>query len=334
VSGLEPVRTAGLPAVLTDAALAVRAPVEITAADAEAIKDSKAAATWRAYRCDWMHFVAWCEQHGAPALPSRPETIKAYLLALEAAGYRPATMARRLATISVRHQAAGWPNPTAEPGVRLVWEGIQRRQGVRPQQKAEADTDTIRRLVDTLDVERLIGKRDRLILTLGFACQFRRSELVSLDVGDVEDVPRDGLVVTLRRSKTDQKGQGRQIAVPYANGPAYCPVLAYRAWLTAAGIADGPLLRPINRHGQLSSARLSGEAVATVVKRAAAAAGLDASRFGGHSLRSGGITAAARGGAPTHVIREQSGHKDDRTLSGYIRRGSLFADNAFRYTGL
>ena len=167
----------------------------------------------------------------------------------------------------------------------------------------------------------------------GFAAALRRSELVALDAADVAEVA-EGLVVTLRRSKTDQEGAGRSIGVPYGSRLPTCPVRALRAWREVAAISAGPLFRPIDRHGNISTARLSDRAVARVVQAAVSAAGFDPARFAGHSLRAGFATAAAGGGGEERTIAEQTGHRSMSVLRGYIRSGSLFRSNAAASVGL
>jgi len=168
--------------------------------------------------------------------------------------------------------------------------------------------------------------RDRSLLLVGFAGAFRRSELASLNLGDVL-FTTDGLTVRLRRSKTDPEGAGRKVGIPFGSKASTCPVRALRAWLEAAGIDQGPLFHHVTRHGGLRK-RLSGHAVGAIVKPAAAHAGLEAARFGGHSLRTGLATAAARAGKPEHVIARQTGHKSIAQLRDYVREGDLFEENA------
>jgi integrase len=174
--------------------------------------------------------------------------------------------------------------------------------------------------------DRLKDQRDRAILLVGFAGAFRRSELVSLEYDDIEFVAQ-GIVVTLRRSKTDQEGIGRKIAIPLARGIA-CPVAALKAWLEISGISSGPIFRPIDRHSRMQQNGLSGDAVAMVVKERASAVGLDATRYSGHSLRAGLATSAAAAGVSGWAIKRQTGHKSDSMLARYIRDGQLFRENA------
>ena len=173
----------------------------------------------------------------------------------------------------------------------------------------------------------MLGARDRALLGLGFAGAFRRSELVGLDVSDLA-FTGDGLEVTIRRSKTDQEGAGRKVGIPYGSTPSTCPVRAVRAWLELAGIVEGPVLRSVNRHGQLSAERLTDRTVALVVKRAALVVGLDPSRLAGHSLRAGLATAAAKAGKSERAIMAQTGHRSVTMVRRYIRDANLFSDNA------
>ena len=175
--------------------------------------------------------------------------------------------------------------------------------------------------------------RDRALLLLGFAGGFRRSELVALDADDVTEMD-DGLRVRIRRSKTDPEGQGREVGVPYGQHPESCPIRALRGWQTVAAVDSGPLFRAVDRHDQVHAARLSDRGVARVVQRAAQPAGLDPSRYAGHSLRAGLATAAAQGGAPERAIMAQTGHRSLTMVRRYIRSGSLFTENAAAYVGL
>ncbi len=169
----------------------------------------------------------------------------------------------------------------------------------------------------------IIGARDRALILLGFAGAFRRSELVGLDVEDCA-FGKDGLTVTLRRSKTDQDGAGRKIGIPYGSNPETCPVRTIQAWIEQAGTIGRRLFRSINRHGQVQAGRLSGIDVARVVKKLAERAGLDPAKYAGHSLRAGHATSAAIAGASERSIMNQTGHRSVQMVRRYIRDGSLF----------
>jgi integrase len=178
-----------------------------------------------------------------------------------------------------------------------------------------------------------VGLRDRAVLLLGFAGAFRRTELVSLDMGDLE-FSSAGLIVTLRVSKTDQEKSGRRLGIPFGSTEATCPVRAVQAWLETAHIADGPVFRPMDRFYRVQPARLSDKAVALIVKRRAKAVGLDPARYAGHSLRTGLATSAAAAGASERVIMSQTGHRSADMVRRYIREGSLFASNPACMVGL
>jgi len=286
-------------------------------------QDLHAANTTRAYRADWADFAAWCAAHALAPLPAAPTTVALYLTAA-AARLKTSTLERRLCAIAAAHKAAGHPAPTADPAVRTLLAGIRRAKGTKQARKRPTVTHEVRAMVDALP-DTLRGRRDRALLLLGFAGGFRRSELVALDVDDVEETA-GGLVVTIRRSKTDQEGAGRRVGIPY--GGRHCPAHALHAWLAAAGIAEGALFRRFDRQGRLLPLRLSDKGVARLVQRQAAALGLDPTDYGGHSLRAGLATAAAAAGKSERAIMAQTGHKSTEMVRRYIRDGELFRDNA------
>lgn len=297
----------------------------------EYIGQSKAENTLRAYRGDWAHFAAWCEGKGVPALPASPEVVALYLTA-HGDTLSVGTLGRRLVAIGQALQAAGHEDATKAPAVKAVWKGIRRAKGVAPKGKAAVLIDELRRMVEALP-EGLLGARDRALLLVGFAGAFRRSELVGINREDVS-FTLEGAVVTLRRSKTDQEGEGRKVGIPRGRHADTCPVRALTAWLEKAGISEGPVFRPVNRHGQVLPGRLSGNAVSEVVKRSARAAGLDAANYAGHSLRAGLATSAAAAGVSERSIMKQTGHRSTTMVRRYIRDGSLFRENAAAVVGL
>jgi len=280
----------------------------------------KAESTRRAYRSDWAQFVAWCEQFGFQAAPASPLAVLEFLSHEATRGAKASTVARRLAAIRFSHKLAGHPDPTDDEGLREGLRGIRREIGTRPTQKAAATAEILAALLMRTP-DTLTGKRDRALLALGFAGAFRRSELVALDVADLRDDP-EGLRVTVRKSKTDQEGRGIEKAIPH--GRFIRPVELVRVWLDAAGITEGPVFRPVNKAGRVEAERLGPKTVERVLKHYCTAAGLDASTFGAHSLRAGYITTAAERGADLARIMDQSGHRDPRTVVGYIRRANAF----------
>jgi len=216
--------------------------------------------------------------------------------------------------------------------VSEVWKGIKRKKGIAQHGKKPFLTPDLRRMIAALPPD-LQGLRDRALLLAGFAGGFRRSELAGLRIEDLETTP-DGLIVRLGRSKTDQEGQGRSVALPYGSDPETCPVRALRAWLEHAGTMAGPVFRAIDRCGLVSDKRLHADSIGYLVKRAAGLAGLETAEYAGHSLRSGLATQAAMNGASELAIMKQTGHRSLATVRKYIREGSLFRDNAATKLGL
>jgi len=297
----------------------------------EFARQSKAENTLRGYRGDWKDFCRWCEVRELCPLPASPETVAAYIA--ECAGHlKVGSIQRRLNAIAEAHKAVGVESPTTAGMVRNTMKGIRRTMGTASVQKAAALTDDIRTMVAVTDAG-LIGARDRAMILLGFAGAFRRSELVGLDCEDCA-FSKDGLTIALRRSKTDQDGQGRKIGIPYGSNPETCPVRVLQTWIEHGAIFEGPLFRSITRHGRLRSGRLSGIDVSRVVKKLARRAGLDAAKYGGHSLRAGHATTAAIGGASERSIMNQTGHRSVQMVRRYIRDGSLFRENSAGKLGL
>ena len=272
----------------------------------------------RAYRSDLSQFLAW-----GGTIPASPAMIAGYL-AGHAGLHAIATLARRLVSIGKAHTAQGLPSPTDSELVRATLRGIRHTHGSAQRQVAPAIKEDVLLMVAGLGG--IKGVRDRALLLIGFAGAFRRSELVSLTVADIEQA-KQGLIVQLRFSKTDQEGRGRKVAIPYARG-SVCPVLAYQQWLEVAKITEGAIFRGVNRHGHISDAAITAQAVALVVKERAQAVGLDSAKYAGHSLRSGLVTSAAKLGVSSWKIREQTGHKSDAMLARYIRDANIFVDNA------
>lgn len=272
----------------------------------------------RAYRSDLNQFLAW-----GGTIPARPEMVARYLAA-HAEQSAIATLSRRLVSIGKAHTAQGQPSPVATELVRATMRGVRRIHGSAQRAVAPAEKEDVLSMVANLVGVK--GSRDKALLLIGFAGAFRRSELVSLTVGDIEQA-KQGMIVQLRFSKTDQEGRGRKVAIPFARG-AVCPVLALQHWLEVAAISKGPIFRAVNRHGVIADTALTPQAVALVVKERAKAVGLDPSRYAGHSLRAGLVTSAAKLGVSSWKIRQQTGHASDAMLARYIRDANIFVDNA------
>ncbi len=286
------------------------------------VQDAISPNTRRAYKSDLAHFEKW-----GGTIPATKEMVAAYL-AEHAGKLAIATLQRRLASISIVHGARSLESPTGSKLVLTTLRGIRKRHGKPQKQAKPLLVEDLFRIMPLLG-DSVKDTRDRALLLIGFAGGFRRSELVGLNVEDIETV-RQGLVITITRSKTDQSGEGRKIGIPFAQG-AYCPVLTLEAWVKQAGVTEGPLFRPITRHGEIKDTRLSKEAVSRIVKQYAKAIGLEPAHFSGHSLRAGLATSAAQAGVSTLAIRRQTGHRSDAMLSRYVREGELFKRNATKF---
>ncbi|MCF8567993.1 tyrosine-type recombinase/integrase [Alicyclobacillus tolerans] len=297
------------------------------------IERSQASNSRRAYQADWRDFASWCETNHFQALPSSPETVAAYITDLSERHYKTSTIARRISSISIAHQAKKLESPTHTLIVRAVWRGIRRDRGVMPQPKDALLANDIRKMVSSIDTKTLRGLRDRAVILVGYAGAFRRSELVSIDLEDVE-FREDGMVITLRRSKTDPDGEGRRIAIVYGRNPETCPIRALKTWMDEAWVLDGPVFRKVNKSDNVESRRLTDQAVAMIVKRCAVQIGLDPDKFAGHSLRSGFATQAAMNGTTEPDIMRQTGHRSLTTVRRYIREGNLFRENPSGNIGL
>ena len=288
--------------------------------------EARAGRTRAAYTSAFRVFAAWGVEGGVDTLPAEPATVAAYVAHLADTGRKAATINLHVAAIAAVHRAAGLDNPTAAEAVRATVRGIRRTIGTRQARKAPATAETVKKMVRKLP-DGLTGLRDRALILLGFAAALRRSELVALDVADLERAP-DGIVLHIRRSKTDQDGAGQEIAVP--RGSKLKPCEALDAWLAAARITAGPVFRPVNKGGAVSAERLTDRSVADIVKRHAAAAGLDATLFSGHSLRAGFVTSALAAGADVLKVMHVTRHTQVTTLQKYDRRARAFDDHAGR----
>ncbi len=306
-----------LPSRASDCTLGAPDPVpgEVAALVEASIADS----TRRAYRTDLAHFAAWGGQ-----LPAEPAQVASFL-ATHSETLSVATLVRRIATLSKAHEARGLPNPCRSEIVRATLRGVKRTRGVAQREAKPLLREDLFRVLDALG-EGVKDARDGALLLIGFAGGFRRSEVVGLNCDDFERV-RQGLIVSLRRSKVDQEGAGRKVGIPFGR-TRHCPVLAVDRWFVVSGIEAGPVFRPVDRHGRVASERLSGEAVSLIVKERVAAASIDPTGFSGHSLRAGFATSAVQAGVSTLKIRSQTGHASDAMLARYVRDGEIFVGNA------
>lgn len=283
------------------------------------LKASTSEATLKAYKTDIQHFLAWGGE-----LPAN-EVMIANFIADISESYSVATIQRRLAAISKFHQSAGLANPALSALVRTTMRGIRRKKGMQQRQVKPITKEILFQLIETCE-EDLPGARDAALLLLGFAGAFRRSELVGLDVGDLEFVD-EGLVATIRRSKSDQEGFGRKVGIPFGKATV-CPVSALQCYLEQGNLDAGPLFRPLSKEGLLRKRRLTTAGVALTIKKRVTQVGLDPENYSGHSLRAGFATSAAMAGMPSWAIMKRTGHRSQATLQRYIRDGSLFMKNS------
>ena len=290
---------------------------------------SKAERTVRAYHSDLRHFEAWCQDHALQSLPAAPETVADYVSALAEVGMKPATITRRLSAISQAHRMARLESPTRTQLVRMTTAGIRRTLGTTQHQVRRIPEKDLVAMVAALPDD-LRGLRDRALLLVGFVGGMRRSELVGLDVDDVVQ-ENEGLRVTIRRSKTDQEGAGREIGLVRGRHALTDVVTAVTEWRAAAAVDCGPLFREVDRGDRIGTERLSDRAVARIVKGAAARVGIDPATVSGHSLRGGLATSAARAGAPERIIMRTTGHRSEAMVRRYIDAGNLFDESASRY---
>lgn len=290
---------------------------------------ARAPRTRATYDSRWRAFEAWCSAHQLVALPCAPPTLALFLVAEAERGLKVASLNSSISAIAAVHTHAGIPrerHPHRDPKVAEVWAGLKRTLGAAPVRRVSAlIIGELRRLVDVLD-DSLIGKRDAALLACGFFGAFRRSELVALNMNDVEFVP-EGLRVVVRRSKGDQEGRGQTVGLPRSRTPAICPAQTLRRWLDAAEISEGPIFRRIDKHGNIGESALSGRAVAIVVKRTAERAGLDPKKYSGHSLRAGLATSAAISGKSDRSIQAQGRWASSAQLRTYIRDARLFGEH-------
>jgi site-specific recombinase XerD len=301
------------------------AEIERAAAYAHA---ARASATTRAYASDWRIFLDWCDERGLESLPALPAAVATFLGAEADRGIKAPTIGRRLAAIGHHHRQSGFDPPQEQVGAAVIKDvlaGIRHARGTRAIRKRPADGPALAAMLATIKGEDLRAHRDRALLAIGMAAALRRSELVALEIDDIELSP-EGLRLLVGRSKTDQAGEGAVIAIP--EGRNIGPKALLLAWMAAAGHDAGPLFRRLSRGGSVTADAMSDRAVARLVQRCALEAGLDPTLYAGHSLRSGFLTEAARQGASIFKMRDVSRHKSIQVLSDYVRDAELFRDHA------
>ena len=296
------------------------------------LKSSKANNTIRAYKSDFNDFSLFCIQNGFKSLPSEPKIVSLYLTHLSTKDIKMSTLKRRLVSIGVIHKLKGHYLDTKHPSIIENIMGIKRRKGSVQKGKKPILINNLKNIINAIDEEKKdeIKKiRDRSIILIGFSGGFRRNEIVSLDYDDLDFVP-EGLKITLKRSKTDQFGEGTLKGLPYFDSSQYCPVLSLKKWIETSNIKSGPLFRRFSKGSKLTDYRLTDQTVALLIKKYLNLAGIDSKNYSGHSLRSGFATSAAESGAEERSIMAMTGHKSTEMVRRYIKEANLFKNNALK----
>jgi site-specific recombinase XerD len=294
------------------------------------LKLSKAINTIRAYRSDFRDFSIFCVKNNLKSLPTDSKIVALYLTYLSSKGSKISTLKRRLVSIGVIHKLKGHYLDTKHPIIIENLMGIKRKIGSFQQGKKPILINHLKSIINVIDNEKTkeIKKiRDKTLILIGFGGGFRRTELVSIDYNDVEMVP-EGVKIVIRRSKTDQFGEGMAKGLPYFTNQNYCPVLHLKKWLELSNIKTGPIFRRFSKSFKLSENRLTDQSVALLLKYYLDIAGIENKNYSGHSLRSGFATVSAESGADERSIMAMTGHKTTQMVRRYIKEANLFKNNA------
>jgi site-specific recombinase XerD len=280
------------------------------------LKNSKASNTLRAYKSDYKDFAGFCIKHGFKLMPTDPKILSIYLTHLSQT-CKFSTLKRRLASISVIHKLSGHYIDTKHPMITENLMGIKRKNGSHQKAKKPILINDLKSMIDVIDKEKNEKRKlkNRALILVGFAGGFRRSELVEIKIEDIDFVP-EGVKIFIKRSKTDQSGEGMTKGIPYFSNSKYCPVISLKNWLEEREIKDGKIFD------------MSDKSVALTIKKYTAIVGLDSNKYSGHSLRSGFATSAAELGAEERSIMAMTGHKTTQMVRRYIQEANLFKNNA------
>ena len=295
------------------------------------LKNSKSTNTIKAYKSDFRDFELFCSQKGFKSLPTEPKIVSLYLTSLSVKDFTISTLNRRLVSIGVIHKLKGHYLDTKHPLIIENLMGIKRRKGSIQKGKKPLLINILKNIINVIDQEKYetIHKlRDRSIILIGFAGGFRRNEIVSLDYEDLDFV-EEGLKINVRRSKTDQFGEGLVKGLPYFQNSQYCPVVSIKQWIDISKINSGALFRRFKKGSKLSEYRLTDQTVALLIKKYLKLLGLESKNYSGHSLRSGFATTAAESGAEERIIMAMTGHKSSMMVRRYIKEANIFKNNAF-----
>jgi len=294
------------------------------------LKSSKALNTIRAYKSDYRDFGLFCAQNGFRSLPADPKIVSLYLTHLSTKDVKISTLKRRLVSIGVIHKLKGHYLDTKHPTIIENIMGIKRRKGSIQKGKKPLLINNLKQIIDVIDShnnEEIKKLRDRSLILIGFSGGFRRNEIVSLDYEDLDFVA-EGVKINLKRSKTDQFGEGAVKGLPYFDNSQYCPVLSLKKWIEVSNIKYGPLFRRFAKGSKLTENRLTDQTVALLIKEYLKLAGIDSKNYSGHSLRSGFATSAAESGVEERSIMAMTGHKSTEMVRRYIKEANLFKNNA------
>ena len=294
------------------------------------LQNSKANNTVRAYKSDFRDFELFCLQNGFKSLPSEPKIVSLYLTNLSTKNAKMTTLKRRIVSIGIIHKLKGHYLDTKHPSIIENILGIKRRKGSIQNRKKPILISSLKKIINVIDhqkKEEIKKLRDRTIILIGFSGGFRRNEIVSLDYDDLDFVP-EGVKINLKKSKTDQFGEGFTKALPYFDNSQYCPVMTLKKWIEISKIISGPLFRRFIKGSKLSDNRLTDQTVALLIKEYLNLAGIDSKNYSGHSLRSGFATSAAESGAEERNIMAMTGHKSTEMVRRYIKEANLFKNNA------
>ena len=294
------------------------------------LEHSKAPNTIRAYKSDFIDFRLFCAKNGFKPLPTEPKIVSLYLTYLSTKDSKMSTLKRRLVSIGVIHKLKGHYLDTKHPSIVENIMGIKRRKGSSETGKKPLLINNLKAIIDVIDQqkkEQIKKLRDRSIILIGFSGGFRRNEIVALNYDDLDFVS-EGLKINIRRSKTDQFGEGALKALPYFDNSKYCPVVSLKNWINVSKINSGSLFRRFSKGSRLSENRLTDQTVALLIKEYLRLAGIDSKNYSGHSLRSGFATSAAELGVEERSIMAMTGHKSTKMVRRYIKEANLFKNNA------
>ena len=283
------------------------------------LRSSKSHNTLRSYQADFKDFSAFCVKNGLNSMPTEPKILALYLTHLSATS-KFSTLKRRIASISVIHKIKGHYLDTKHPIIMENLHGIKRLKGTNQKAKKPILINNLKSIINVIDQSEISKNirnkyRDKAIILIGFSGGFRRSELVNIDCDDIEFVS-EGVKIFVKRSKTDQSGEGMTKGIPYFPNSEYCPVISLKNWIENSKIKSGKVFN------------ISDKSVALIVKKYASLAGLDSKKYSGHSLRSGFATSTAEFGAEERSIMAMTGHKTTQMVRRYIKEANLFKNNA------